>query len=120
MSDKARSKHKSRKKDRPPRPAVDTLTVVWMTTLVTCLMTFVPAMAIRGYVAFGNPDAMLLKMLSAYFLITSALVGLFLIILTPIVVRRGRSNPPLGVVIAAYVLGALPLLAMVVQGTQGT
>jgi hypothetical protein len=118
MSDKARSKHKTRKKDRAPRPAVDGLTVIWGTTLITCLMTQVTAFALRGYVRFGDPTARLLLMLSSYFLLTSALIGLFLIILTPIVVRRGRSNPPLGVVVAAYALGAVPLLAMILQGTQ--
>jgi len=117
MPDKTRSKHKPRKKDRAPRPAADTLTVVWMTTLITAVITEASAFGIRAFVHFSAPQAQLLKMLSTYFLLTSALIGLFLIVLTPIVVRRGRSNPPLGVVIAAYAVGALPLLAMLVQGT---
>jgi hypothetical protein len=117
MSDKARSKRKSHKKARPPHPAADGLTVVWMTTFMTGIITEVSAFAIRAYVRFGDPSAKLLGMLSSYLLLTAALVGIFLIILTPIVVRRGRSNPPMAVVVAAYVVGAIPLLAMVLQGT---
>ena len=118
MSDKARSKHKTRKKDRAPRPAVDTLTVVWATTLFTGLITLVSAVSIRAYVSFGDPTAKLLGRLSSYFLLTSALIGLFLLILTPIIVHRGRSNPPFALVLTAYAVGAAPWIAMVLQGTQ--
>jgi hypothetical protein len=116
MSDKTRHKHKPRKKDRPPRPAVDTLTVIWGTTLTTAVIAEAASFGIRSYVTFANPQAKLLNMLSAYLLGTAALVGAFLIILTPIVVRRKVSNPPFGVVLAAYIVGAIPWLAMILQG----
>jgi hypothetical protein len=117
MSDKAQPKRKSHKKARPPQPAADGLTIVWMTTFMTAVITEVSAFAIRAYVRWGDPSARLLGMLSSYLLLAGALIGIFLIVLTPIVVRRGRSNPPLAIVIAAYIVGAIPLLAMVMQGT---
>jgi hypothetical protein len=117
MTDKARSKHKPRKKVRAPRPEADGLTVIWATTLITAIIAEVAAFAIRGYVVY-YPQAKLLGMLSNYLLLTAALVGAFLIILTPIVVRRKVSNPPFGVVLTAYIVGAIPWLAMVVEGMR--
>jgi hypothetical protein len=116
MSDKARPKHKQRKRNRPPRPEVDVLTVVWTTTLATAVIAEAASFGIRAYVHFSNPQAKLLNMLSAYLLLTAALVGAFLIVLTPIVVRRKVSNPPFGVVLAAYIVGAIPWLTMILQG----
>jgi hypothetical protein len=111
MSEKARPKHKSRKKDRVAAPPVDGMTVIWMSTFVTALMCEVAAFGIL--IAVGFESKALLAMLARYLLLAAALIGLFLIVLTPLVVRRARSNPPMAVVIAAYVVGALPWLAMI-------
>ena len=110
MSDKSRSKHKTRKKDRAPRPAVDGLTIAWAMTLITVVICEVTSLGIRLFIGFESISP--LTLLSNYLLLAAALMGLLLIILTPIVVRMGRSNPPFGVVIAAYVAGAAPWLVI--------
>jgi hypothetical protein len=113
MSDKSRPKHKPRKKDRAPRPAVDGLTVAWATTLVTVVVCEATALIIRLFIGFQSTSR--LTLLSNYLLLTAALMGPVLIVLTPVVVRRGRSHPPLGVVIAAYLVGAAPWLVIALR-----
>lgn len=101
-----------------PKPQVDPLTVIWVTTIATTLMCEVGAGATRIYVRYVDPHARLLEMFSSYLLLTAAVIGFLLILLTPVVVRRKRSNPPGAFVAAAYIVGALPWLAMVLQGME--
>ncbi len=105
-------------KSNLPKPQVDPLTVVWVTTIATTLMCEVGAGAARLYVHFADPHARLLEMFSAYLLLTAAVIGFLLMLLTPIVVRRKRSNPPGAFVAAAYIVGGLPWLAMLLQGME--
>ena len=102
-------------KSKLPSPQVDPLTVVWVTTIATTLMCEVGAGATRLYVRFVDPHARLLEMFSVYLLLTAAVIGFLLILLTPVVVRRKRSNPPGAFIAAAYIVGALPWLAMLLQ-----
>lgn len=105
-----------RSKQRSATPSPDTLTVIWMTTMATALLCEVGAAAARLYVRFVDPHAKLLQMFSAYLLLTGAVIGFFLIVLTPVVLKRKRSNPPGAIVAAAYIVGAAPWVAMLLQG----
>lgn len=115
-----RDKHRrpSKSKSKLPSSPADPLTVVWVTTIATTLMCEVGTGATRLYVHFVDPHARLLEMFSVYLLLTAAVIGFLLILLTPVVVRRKRSNPPGAFIAAAYIVGALPWLAMLLQGME--
>ncbi|MGC3969818.1 MAG: hypothetical protein QM775_21555 [Pirellulales bacterium] len=108
----------SRSKHRAAQPAPDTLTVIWVTMIATVLLCEVGAAASRLYVRFVDSQAKLLFMFSAYLVLTAAIIGFFLILLTPVIVKRKRSNPPGSIVATAYIVGALPWLAMLLQAWE--
>jgi hypothetical protein len=41
-----------------------------------------------------------------------------LVVLTPIIVRRKKSNPPRGLVYFAYVVAVTPWISMLLQGWE--
>ncbi|MCE9605463.1 MAG: hypothetical protein K8U03_11245 [Planctomycetia bacterium] len=112
---KTKSQRHAQKKKFVVRPTVDALTVAWITMLSTTLMCELGSVAARLYVAFVEPRANLLRMFAAYLLVAAAIVGILLLVTTPIVVKRKRSNPPMPLVIFAFVVGAVPWLAMLTQ-----
>jgi membrane protein YdbS with pleckstrin-like domain len=105
-------------KHRAAAPTPDTLTVIWVTTIATVLLCEVSAAGARLYVRFADPHAKLMHMFSAYLLLTAAIIGFFLILLTPVVVKRKRSNPPPAFVAAAFVIGGIPWIAMLLQAWE--
>jgi hypothetical protein len=57
-------------------------------------------------------------MFSGLLLFAAAVIGTALLILTPIIVYRKRSDPPAGLVFFAYVVGVLPWLGMLLQAVS--
>lgn len=112
------AERRASKKKFVVRPTVDTLTVAWITMLSTTLMCEIGAAAARLYVGYVDPRAGMMRMFSAYLLLAAAFIGIVLLVTTPIVVKRKRSHPPLALVVFAYVVGALPWLAMLSQLTE--
>jgi hypothetical protein len=114
------SKHSEKSKHKqaahPPRPPADGLTIGWMLTLITGLACSVGALALRAYVQFIRPGAEMIQVLSGLLLFAAAIVGVVLLILTPIIVQRKRSHPPRWIVRSAYVIGVAPWLFMIWQG----
>ena len=94
---------------------IDGLTVGWTVTMMTTLFCELGAAGTRAFVRFVNPDAALLSMFSGLLLFAAAVIGTVLLVLTPIIVYRKRSNLPPGVVFFAYVIGAVPWLGMLLQ-----
>jgi hypothetical protein len=107
---------KARTSPSVPRP--DGLTVAWMLTLVTTMMCELCAVASRAYVRFVRPEATTISLLSGVSLFAAAVIGTVLLVMTPIILYRKRSNPPRGIVVAAYVLGVLPWLGMIWQAVE--
>jgi hypothetical protein len=103
---------------REARPPIDGLTVAWTTTLITAVACELGAIGARAFVRFVLPEATLLGMLSGLMLFAAAVIGTVLLVLTPIIVYRKRSNPPMGVVFFAYVVGVVPWLGMLLQARE--
>jgi RsiW-degrading membrane proteinase PrsW (M82 family) len=89
-----------------------------MMTLVTALFCEITSACIGFFVRAGDRSAPMLRNFGDYLLLAAAIIGVFLIMMTPIVVRRKRSNPPLGIVIAAFVIGGLPWLTMAMRAME--
>lgn len=103
---------------RPERPPVDALTVGWMMTMITTLFCLVAATLARGYVRYYQPGAVMIGTLSGLLLFSGAIIGFLLLALTPVIVKRKKSNPPPGLVFFAYLLGVAPLLGMLLQAWE--
>lgn len=109
-----------KRRDRRPvdRPPVDGLTVGWMVTLITTFVCLSAVLALRAYVRFGHPGADAVRVFSGLLLFAAAVIGVVLLVLTPVVVRRKRSHPPKGIVCFALLCGAAPWLVMLWQGWE--
>jgi hypothetical protein len=102
----------------PSAPRPDGLTVAWMLTLVTTLICLLCAVLSRAYVRLLRPESPTMVLFSGLALFAAAVIGLVLLGLTPVIVYRKRSHPPLGIVVAAYVVGVLPWLGMLWQAVE--
>src|SRR5690349_7547439 len=95
----------ARRKSKPVRqegPPVDALTVCWMLTMITTLFCLAAATAARAFVRYIRPEAAMISTLSGLMLFAAAVISLILLGLTPVVVKRKKSNPPQGLVFFAY------------------
>lgn len=113
MSKSPAAPHRS--KPLKSAPPVDGLTVGWVTTLITTFVCELGAVAARLYVQYVDAEAKLIGMFSGLLLFAAAVVGVFLLVLTPIVVYRKRSHPPRGIVVFAVVVGVAPWIGMILQ-----
>lgn len=103
---------------RPKGPPVDGLTVGWMLTLITTIFCLFVAISARAFVRYIQPQAAMIGVLSGLMLFAAAIISLILLVLTPIIVRRKISNPPQGLVVFAYAVGAAPWISMLLQGWE--
>lgn len=110
----------SRRKSKPriEKPPVDALTVGWMLTMITTLFCLIAATAARAYMRYAQPEATMIGMLSGYMLFSAGVMGLILLVLTPIIVKRKKSDPPQGLVFFAYLVGLAPLAGMLLQAWE--
>lgn len=115
---KTKTPRNAAKKKNVVRPAVDTLTVGWITMLSTALMCEVGSAAARLYVSYFDKQARLLGYFADYLLLAAAAIGMLLLMVTPVVVKRKKSNPPLPLVLFAYFVGAVPWLVMLSRLTE--
>ncbi len=93
--------------------SVETLTVGWMLmvfTAMVCEVGFLIAQWLAGADA-ESPWVVLMAVL----LFASTLIGLFILVLTPVVIRSRRTPPPRGITVFSVVVGALPLAIIVWQ-----
>jgi uncharacterized membrane-anchored protein len=110
----------ARRKPKPriEKPPVDALTVGWMMTMITTLICLIAAAAARAFVRYVNAEAVLVGALSGLLLFSAAVIGLILLVMTPIVVKRKNSDPPTGLVFFAYLVGIAPLAGMLLQAWE--
>lgn len=104
-----------RRKRLKASPPADGLTVGWVTTLMTTFACELGAAGTRLYVQYVDPDAKLIGMFSGLLLFGAAVIGVFLLVFTPIVLYRKRSHPPRGIVVFAVVVGVVPWIGMILQ-----
>lgn len=97
------------------KPAVDALTIGWITMISTTLMCEIGAILALLYVEYLDARASMMSLFANYLLLAAAIIGVMLLVTTPIVVKRKRSNPPLALVLFAYAIGAAPWLIMVLR-----
>lgn len=86
-----------------------------MVTLVTTFVCTLAVLLLRAYVRWWHPGADIVRVFSGLLLFASAVIGIILLVLTPVVVQRKRSHPPKGVVYFALLTGAAPWLVMLWQ-----
>ena len=114
----SKAKRRKKKRAKPAQPTesrrAEVLTVGWS---MMVLMTFVcelGAAAALGYCHF-HPDAQAARLLAGMLLMGAFVVGVLLLVLTPVVVRIRRVKPPRGIVVFAVAVGAAPWVGIAVR-----
>jgi hypothetical protein len=111
---------KSKRKRVPPAGAsdnrsVEALTVGWMLCVMTTLVCELGFAAARTYLLAVDRDARWIAALAAMLLFAAAVIGLISLFLAWAVVKMRREPPPLGILVFALVVGAVPLVTMLVR-----
>ena len=91
------------------------LTVSWMLTVVTALLCELGTMATNWYVWF-RPEAERVDVLARLLMFAALVIGLISLGLLLLVLRRRQQPPPRGIVAFAAVVGAAPLVAILLGG----
>ena len=96
--------------------AGDATTVAWTVSVTMTLLCNIVAVAVHFYMEAYRPTQGLV-MLKELMLIAGAVVGFLSLVLLPIVLRVRRVPPPTGVMAFAVMVGAAPILALLIQAT---
>jgi len=106
-----------------PRPdqnetqAAVAVTIAWMLTCMSTLASLAVALVLRLLAAaFPVPVGGVhpLSRVEAVLMFVAVITGCVCLALAPIANRLRRSRPPRGITIAAIVIGAAPLIALIV------
>ena len=109
------------KKNRPSPTApsddrsVEALTIGWMLCVMTTLVCELGLAAARIYLLTVDSDARWIAALAAMLLFAAALIGLISLLLAWAVVKMRREPPPRGILVFAVVVGAAPVVSMLVR-----
>jgi len=119
MAKKNKPLRKKKHADRHASAPVETrgsesLTVFWVVTVLTVMLTNVLAIAAHFY-QLANPDAELIALLKGLMLFSGSLVGLVSLVVLPILYRVRQSRPPRGLAVFGACAAAAPILALLVQ-----
>ena len=112
------SKRKQRPVARPGTnelPPVETLTIGWMLAVMTTLVCELGVVAARGYLLAIDATARRMEVLAMVLLFAAFVVGSVSLFLGYAVVRARRTLPPRGILIFAAVVGAAPLVTMLIR-----
>lgn len=113
----SKAKRRKKKRTRPDRPTesrrVEVLTVGWSMMVLMTLICEIGAAGAIWY-SHSHPEAQAAGAVSAVLLLETLLVGVLMLVLTPVVVRVRQEKPPRGIVVFAVVVGATPLVGMAV------
>lgn len=90
------------------------LTVTWMMTVVTALICELGSVASTWFVRL-RPESGRIAILGGVLTFAALVIGLISLGLLIAVVRRRQVPPPLGIIVFATVVGAAPLLAMLLR-----
>ena len=109
---------KKRQKKHPQRPtetkASETVTIAWTLTVMTSLLCDLGTAAARFYV-WAQPDAVRIGMLSGVLFLAAVVVGIFSLMLLPVVLKVRREPPPRAFIVLAVIVAIAPLVAIVMQ-----
>ena len=102
---------------KPPRSretrSTDALTIGWMLMVLTALVCELGFLAARG---FAGPESEgSLAVLMVLLLFASTVIGLGVLLLTPVVLKVRRDPPPRAIVVFSVVVGAAPWALIVFQ-----
>ena len=110
-------KRRKNKRTKPARPTesrrVEVLTVGWSMMVMMTLACEIGAAAAIWYDR-SHPEAQKTRALAAVLLLATLVVGVLLLVITPVVVQMRSQKPPRGFVAFAVVVGAAPLVGMAV------
>jgi hypothetical protein len=120
-----RSAKSSRKQPRPSRRqslndapasptetrAADALTSAWMLTALNALVVQVLWIVLRALLHY-NADLQKMQVVASLLLLVAVVLGIAVIVLTPIVYRVRRVPPPRSVSTAALLIGLSPVAAV--------
>jgi hypothetical protein len=118
---KTKPRRRHRKPAVPVRPyseetrAGDATTVAWIVTVVMALLCDLGAAAAHFYSA-GYAESPGTLMFRELLLFAGAVIGIFSLVLLPIMLRVRRVPPPAGVIVFAVCVAAAPLVALVLRG----
>ena len=104
------SRHPPFEEDR----VTEFLTVTWMMTVVTVLVCELGTVAATWYVRL-RPESERIAILAGLLMFAALVIGLMSLGLLVLVLRRRRVPPPQGIVVFAAVVGAAPLVALLVS-----
>ncbi len=97
------------------RQSIEILTVAWMLAVFTTLACELGFAATRGYLLATDGPPGRLGALVGMLLFAALVVGLVAIGLGMVVIRQRRPAPPQGIVVFSMVVGALPIVAVVLR-----
>ncbi len=103
----------------PPQEtrAAEAVTVGWTVSLTALLLCEFVAVAVHFYVR-ANPEAEMMQLLRGMLLFGACVVGLLVLVLTPVMYRLRRLAPPPGLVGFGAFAAAAPLLAVLLRIIQ--
>ena len=114
------SNRKRRPRQQPPTKikksdpqTAEMLTVGWMLSVMTALLCEVGFVLARAYVLLVDSAASRIAVLAGMLLFAAAVVGAISLALCAVVARMRREPTPGGVIAVAVVIGAIPLVAIV-------
>ena len=115
MPKQAKKPHKRNSKQPPSREtrSTEALTIGWMLMVVTALLCELGFMATRGFAAANSAGS--LTVLTVLLLLASVIIGLGVLLLTPVVIKVRRDPPPRAIVIFSLLVGAAPWVLIVFQ-----
>jgi hypothetical protein len=98
----------------PESPAAESLTIGWMLCVMTALACEV-GLGAAVWFEKAHPDSQPIHALTGLLLFAGAVIGLLSLVLLPLVVKLRRQKPPLGIMVFAAVVGAAPLVMLVLR-----
>jgi hypothetical protein len=116
------SKRKSRRVAPPiasEPPAVETLTVGWMLSVMTTLACELGFVAARGYLLAFDGTARRIQVLAMMLMFAALVVGTTSVGLMVVVLRARRIPPPQGIVVFSSVVGLAPAVTILLRLLAG-
>lgn len=93
--------------------STEALTIGWMLMVVTALVCELGCLASRGFVGANSEHP--LAILNVILLLASVIIGVGILLLTPVVIKARRDPPPRAIVVFSLLVGAAPWALIVFQ-----
>lgn len=109
---KAQKRNAKQGRSRESR-STDALTIGWMLMVMTALVCELGFLAARGFAGAESGGSMAVLML--LLLLASTIIGLGVLLLTPVVIKIRRDPPPRAIIVFSVVVGMAPWALIVFQ-----